>query len=196
MAFINAKIETLIRYLGMIFLFIAIPFTIISDYTLMNNSFIFLLYIMSFFLWFLFFLLSKFAIDLIINNEILFQKLLIIFTCIMGIVSILLIILLMEVGLVILYLIRTISIIMLICCWNFSLSIFKRKKYIFIISGVIYLLLTLIIDIFFLNINEFLDIFVFENFFGIFSILLTLIGIIFIILGELRMKKKGLLNYI
>jgi len=196
MAFINAKIETLIRYLGMIFLFIAIPFTIISDYTLMNNSFIFLLYIMSFFLWFLFFLLSKFAIDLIINNEILLQKLLIIFTCIMGIVSILLIILLMEVGLVILYLIRTISIIMLICCWNFSLSIFKRKKYIFIISGVIYLLLTLIIDIFFLNINEFLDIFVFENFFGIFSILLTLIGIIFIILGELRMKKKGLLNYI
>jgi len=195
MAFINAKIETLVRYLGMIFLFIAIPITIISDYILMNNSFIFILYSISFFLWFLFFLLSKFAIDLIINNEILFQKLLIIFTCIMGIVSILLIILLMEVGLVILYLIQTISIIMLIYCWNFSLSIFKKKKYIFILSGVVYLILTLIFDISSLSINELSEIFVFENFFGIFSVLLTLIGIILIILAELRMKKKGLLNY-
>jgi hypothetical protein len=193
---INAKLETLVRYLGMIFLLIAIPFTIISDYILMNNSFIFFLYMMSFLLWFLFFILSKFAIDLIIDNEILLQKLLLLFTCIMGLVSTLLIIFIMEARLVIVYLIQTISILMLIFCWNFSLSIFKKKKYIFIVSGVVYLILTLIFDIASLNINEFSDIFAFENFFAIFSVLLTLIGIIFIILGELRMKQKGLLHYI
>ncbi len=196
MAFINAKLETLVRYLGMVFLLIAIPFTIISDYILMNNSFIFLLYVISFFLWLLFFILLKFEIDLITDNEIILQKLLLIFTCIMGIVSILLIIFLMELRFLILYLIQTISIIMLIYCWNFSLSIFKRKKYIFILSGVVYLLLTLVFDIPSLNINKISDIFVFENFFRIVSVLLTLIGLIFIILGELRMKKKGLLNYI
>jgi hypothetical protein len=151
---------------------------------------------MSFLLWFLFFILSKFAIDLIIDNEILLQKLLLLFTCIMGLVSTLLIIFIMEARLVIVYLIQTISILMLIFCWNFSLSIFKKKKYIFIVSGVVYLILTLIFDIASLNINEFSDIFAFENFFAIFSVLLTLIGIIFIILGELRMKQKGLLHYI
>ena len=76
--------------------------------------------------------------------------------------------------------------ILLICCWHFSLSLYKKGKIIFIISG---------LGSYILNITLWLylgDIIVILAF-----ITPTLIlGLFLIIFAELLMRKKGLLNYI
>jgi hypothetical protein len=79
--------------------------------------------------------------------------------------------------------------LLLIICWHFSLSIYKKKKLIFIFSGTGYCIITFIL---------WLANFVSYSFlvFILIPLVLVLIGILLIVVAELSMKKKGLLNYI
>ena len=76
--------------------------------------------------------------------------------------------------------------ILFICCWHFSLSLYKSKKIIFVLSGLISFVLKYILWLIFGNILYNI----------IFLIPTLLIGLIFIISAEIIMIKKGLLNYI
>jgi hypothetical protein len=73
---------------------------------------------------------------------------------------------------------------LLISCWHTSLSIYKKNKLIFIIGGFSSLVLIMLLwsslkHVFIIGLS-----------------LTQLFGLLLIILAELIMKKKGLLNYI
>ena len=76
--------------------------------------------------------------------------------------------------------------ILLICCWHFSLSLYKSKKIVFALSGLISFFLKYT---FWLILGDITVIIVF-------LIPTLLLGLLLIILSELIMKKKGILNYI
>ena len=76
--------------------------------------------------------------------------------------------------------------LLLICCWHFSLSLYKGRKMIFVISGLISIVLN---GLLWLSLGEILVILVF-------LMPSLLLGMFLIISAELIMKKKGLLNYI
>ena len=86
-------------------------------------------------------------------------------------------------------LITSSSIILLVICWHFSLSIYKKNKIIFFICGVSY---------FFVHFPLLLGSITASYLFVINLILLVIIslGLILIISAELIMKKKGWLKYI
>jgi len=79
--------------------------------------------------------------------------------------------------------------ILLLICWHFSLSIYKRNKKIFFICGVSYFIIQFLILLSSISVSH------------LFIINLTLmisvsLGLLLITSAELRMKKKGWLKYI
>ena len=72
---------------------------------------------------------------------------------------------------------------------DYALSIYKKEKLLFLLSGIISSFLALVfkISLLILYIGLLL---------ALASILLIILGIIAVIFAELRMKKKGLLNYV
>ena len=87
------------------------------------------------------------------------------------------------------FLISGISIILIIFCWHYALSIYKKEKLIFLLTGIIASILALVFKITVLILYIGL-------LFAFTSILLIILGIIAVIFAELQMKKKGLLNYV
>jgi hypothetical protein len=83
----------------------------------------------------------------------------------------------------------SISEILIIINWHFSLSIFKKEKLIFLISGILYCILTFIFSLSSLILQLGLLL-------GIAPLVLVVLGVLTIIIAEILMKKKGLLNYI
>jgi hypothetical protein len=75
---------------------------------------------------------------------------------------------------------------LLISCWHTSLSIYKKNKLIFIIGGFSSLVLIMLLW------SSLKHVFII----GLSLLLTQLFGLLLIILAELIMKKKGLLNYI
>jgi hypothetical protein len=76
--------------------------------------------------------------------------------------------------------------LLLICCWHFSLSLYKRLKVIFVVSGLSSFVFKFIM---WFNLGEIFLVFAF--------LMPTLIlGLLLIISAELLMKRKGILNYI
>jgi len=67
-------------------------------------------------------------------------------------------------------------------CWNYSLSIFKTKKRIYIATGLINVFLSLVLIVFF---RLYLIV-----------LIIFLIGFMAILISEKLMKKRGLMNYV
>ena len=81
------------------------------------------------------------------------------------------------------------SIIILLICWHFSLSIYKKNKILFFICGVSYFILQFLILLGSISISH---LFIFNL-----TLLISVsLGLLLIISAELIMKKKGWLNYI
>ena len=76
--------------------------------------------------------------------------------------------------------------LLLVSCWHFSLSIYRKNKLIFIIGGFSSLVLNMLLW------SSLKHVFII----GLSLLLTQLFGLLLIILAELIMKKKGLLNYI
>ena len=180
---IQGKKESLLRVLGMILILLGLFISVLFDYFIVGIM-IYLLIILIFIPWFILIVLLKLEKEFFVDNMSKFFVILICYTVV-----------LFTMGFIInnvestIFLISGISIILIIFCWHYALSIYKKEKLIFLLSGIISSILTLIFKISILIVYIGL-------LFALTSILLILLGIIAVIFAELRMKKKGLLNYV
>jgi len=181
---IQGKKEGICRLIGTTLILIGFILSIPFNYFILNNSLFYLLFILIGILPFILSIFLKLEQDFVVKNSL--KILLIVVT-----ISITLIItaIFFSSILMIKFALIVSSNLLLVSCWHFSLSIYKKKKLIFIFSGLGYCIINLIL--WFAN-------FILNNLlvFILLPLLLALIGVLLIIVAELSMKKKGLLNYI
>ena len=182
---IQGKKEGICRIVGSILILIGFILSLILDYFILNNLLLYLFVILIVVPPFLLSILLKLERDFIVNIS---SKLLLLLV-IESIVLSALIFAFFDIFLVIKFVMTVSSLLLLISSWHFSLSLYKRNKLIFVFGGLGY---------FILNISLWLVIFNLELVF-IFNLILlvfNLLGFLLITVAELKMKKKGLLNYI
>jgi hypothetical protein len=180
---IKGKKESLLRVLGMGLILIGLIASIIFDFFILSTT-LYILTLVIFIPWFILIVLLKLEKDFFVDNM---SK----FLIVLGIFFVVIIIISMIISptnaLVFVFL--GISDILVLFCWHFALSIFKKEKLIFLLGGIIFSIITAIfrLSILITNIGLLL---------GVSSLLLIIIGMLAILLAEIRMKKKGLLNYV
>ena len=181
---IQGKKEGIFRLLGSFLILISLILSIILDYFILNNLlylFIILIVIPPFILS----ILLKLERDFIVNNS---SKLLLLLVMESIILSVL-IFAFINTFLVIKFVVTVSSSLLLISSWHFSLSLYKKNKFIFVIGGFGYFILNILLGLEIFNLDT---IFIFN----LFPLVFILLGLLLIIVAELIMKKKGLLNYI
>jgi hypothetical protein len=179
---IKGKKEGLLRVLGMVLILISVLASIIFDFFLLDLT-MYILTLIVFIAWFVLIVLLKLEKDFFVDNA---SKLFVG----LGIFSAVIIIIAAMIGISasLLFIMVIISNILIIFCWHFALTIFKKEKLIFLIGGIGYCILTAIFRVLsFIALNLII---------GAAPLLLVVLGICLIIIAEMRMKKKGLLNYV
>ncbi len=179
---IKAKGRTFLRLLGATFILIGLIISILFSFTLLDNSFVSLMVILIIFPWFLFSIFLKLEIDFFTTNI----KRILILTMIYSLILIFLTFL-QEFSSGILLSFYSFTLLLLLVCWHFSLSIYKKEKVIFVISGSVYMIniLSFSSQLFLLNPPIF-----------ILNIVIVCFGILSIIIIEISLRKKGFLTYI
>ena len=181
---IKAKKESLMRLLGMVLILCGLLITLFVDIIfVISNVALFLLIIIP---WFLLIILLKLEINFVVDHAIIFSIIFCIYTIIMSLVALLFIS--NEVA-SLLFIILVISDILLLICWHFPISIFKKKKILSILCGFGYLIITSIFRLLPIVI-------IWPWLLNLGSAAVVLLGMVLILFAEMRMKKKGLLNYI
>ena len=181
---IQGKKEGICRLIGTTLIFIGLGLSIPFNYFILNNSLLYLLFILICIPPFILSVFLKLEQDFIVKNSL---KILFIIVTIN--ISLIITAFFFSSFLMIAFALIVSSNLLLISCWHFSLSLYKKNKLIFIFSGLGYCIINLFL--WFTN-------FVLNSLFFVIllSLLLVFIGITLIIVAELSMKKKGLLNYI
>jgi len=183
---ILAKKETIIRLVGMVILFLSIIFSLIYDFFILDTVLLKFYILLIEIPWLILIILLKLEKDFFVENAL---KL----AAIIGIFSTIMIILgtcfnLDEIS-SILFVILSIESILISLCWHFTLSIYKKEKLFFLLSGLISIILLLITVFLSINISPFWV-------FVIFPLIFIIIGLSLVLLVENKMKKENLLNYI
>ena len=182
---IQAKKENLIRLLGMVLILFGLLISIALDYFI--HSFILYVFVLLIFIpWFALVVLLKLEIDFIVNKTVIFTVILIFYSIIMLLIGN---ILSTNATNSLIFISTIISNVLLVFSWNYAISIFKKKKLVFLIGGLGYCILTAIFRLIPLMSQLFLIL-------SLTPLSLVLFGMILIFLAELRMRKKGLLHYI
>lgn len=181
---IQGKKEGICRLTGTTLIFISLTLSIIFNYFVLNNLILYLILILINVLPLILSILLKLELDFITKNSLKF-----LFTISTIVISLIIVTIFFNSFLKIKFVLIVSSNLLLISCWHFSLSIYKKKKIIFIFSGTGYCILIFIL---------WLANFVSYSFLVLilFPLLLVLIGIMLIMIAEIIMNKKGLLNYI
>ena len=182
---IRGKKEGIFRLLGSFLILISLILSIILDYFILNNPLLYLFIILIVIPPFILSILLKLERDFIVNNS---SKLLLILV-IESIILSALIFAFIDTFLVIKFVMTVSSSLFLISSWHFSLSLYKKNKVIFVISSFGYFILNILLELGIFNLDT---IFIFN----LFPLVFILLGLLLIIVTELIMKKKGLLNYI
>ena len=167
---ILGKKEGICRLLGTTLILIGLILSIPFNYFILNNSLLYLLFILIGIPPFILSIFLKLEQDFIVKNS----------------SKILFIIVTINISLIITAVFFN---LLLISCWHLSLSLYKKNKLIFIFSGLGYCIINLFLWFANFILNNLLVVI-------LLPLLLALIGIMLIIVAELSMKKKGLLNYI
>lgn len=180
---IKGKKESLIRILGMVLILLGLFTSLIINYFIVSII-LYLLVILIFIPWFILIILLKLEKEFFVDNM---PKLFVILICYTVVLIIMGFIISYAESVV--FLISGVSIILIIFCWHHALSIYKKEKLMFLLSGIISIILEIAfkISILILLIGFLL---------ALASILLIILGIIAVMFAELRMRKKGLLNYV
>lgn len=175
---IKAKGESLSRIIGMVLILIGLVLSIFLDFLVIINALLIILLILIETLWFIFSLFLKLEKNFFIEHVI---KISIILSCFSIVLIILGIVFSTANSTFFLFVFKVISNLLIIICWHFCLSLYKKEKLIFFFSGTGYIIITLIYGI---------------TAFAVIPLMLITLGIVIIIISEILMKKKGLLNYI
>jgi len=180
---IKGKKESLLRVLGMVLILFGVLASIIFDFFIIDTG-LYILTVLAFLPWFFLIVLLKLEKDFFVENMAKFFIALSIYSVVIIIIGVIG----ASPALVILFIILVISNILIIFCWHYALSIFKKEKMIFLIGGIGYCVLAIIFKMsLFLLLGIIL---------GLAPILFVILGIFLIIIAEMRMKRKGLLNYV
>lgn len=182
---IKGKKEGIYRLLGSILLLISLVLGLLLGFLTLTHPFLSITLILITIPPFVLSILLKLEQDFFVNNARRFLYLLLIEIVVVNSITFAF----YNTFLALTTVITSSSIILLIICWHFSLSIYKKNKIIFFICGISYILINIPILLDSVSISH------------LFMINLTLIisvslGLFLIISAELIMKKKGWLNYI
>ena len=177
---ILAKKEGAMRLIGYGLIFLGAVLSLIFDFVLLNSCLLPYITISIIIPWILFIISEKLQKELLMDNYRFWIFFLIFYT--FGLYLLAIIFCTTQMTLFP-FIFLTTSNLMAWICWHVSISIYKIRKRIFLISGTFYIVISLIFRIIPLKIS-------------IFPLILVFSGMIIIILAELKMKKKGLLNYI
>jgi len=181
---IQGKKESICRLTGTTLILIGFVLSIPFNYFILNNSLLYLLFILIGIPPFILSIFLKFEQDFIVKNS-----LKILFIIITINISLIIIAVFFNSFLMIIFALIVSSNLLLVSCWHFSLSIYKKRKLIFIFSGLGYCIINLFLWFTNFILNNLLIVI-------LLPLILALVGILLIIVAEFSMKKKGLLNYI
>ena len=179
---IQGKKEGILRILGSFLILIGFILSIIFNIFTLNNFILFLVSLLIVVLPFLVSTLLKLEQDFIVKYS---KSILFILSILIVILNVFTLPAYSSLNIINFVLIEC-SDLLLISCWHFSLSIYKREKIIFVLSGAGYFDLNIIL---WFSLTQILIITIFQS-------LIFYVGFFLIISAELIMKKKGLLNYI
>lgn len=183
---IKAKIEYIIRVLGLLLITLAIPFTFISDCILIEYLILGIFYFVIIIPWVIFYIIWKLTISIINNRVKIILILLITLSSFFCLVPLFLINNNIHLNDYVIWLFQIIKIFTILLSWNFCFSIYKKRKVITLLFGIFYCILNIFFLIFLSKIW----------FWVIISLVFFLSGIFCIFFGEYLMFKKGLLKYL
>ncbi|HEY0090015.1 MAG TPA: hypothetical protein VGB37_14310 [Candidatus Lokiarchaeia archaeon] len=182
---IQAKKENLIRLLGMVLILFGLLISIVLDYFI-HSLILYVFVLLIFIPWFILVILLKLEIDFVVNKMVIFIVIIIAYSIVMLLIGNNLS---TNAANSLIFITTVISSVLLAFSWNYAISIFKKKKLAFLIGGLGYCILTAIFRLIPLM----------SRLVWILSLTplsIVLFGMILIFLAELRMRKKGLLNYV
>jgi len=180
---IKGKKESLLRVLGMGLILIGIISSIIFDFIILSMT-LYVLALVIFIPWFVLIILLKLEKDFFIENMTKLVIILTIFSAVIIFIS-----MIINPATALLFVFLQISNILILFCWHFALSIFKKEKMIFLLGGIVFCIITALFRVFTL-------LAIIGIILGISSLLLIILGMLAVLFAEMRLKKKGLLNYV
>lgn len=180
---IQAKRESLFRIIGMMLILIGFTISIFLDILVVGDPLIIILFILIEISWFFLSLFLKLEKNFFVDH---FFQIFLVLSCFSVFLIIIAFLLSSTNSVFFAFISKVISNLLIIVCWHFCLSLYKKEKLIFFFSGVGYVLLSLIYGIKLLIIY----------YYTLIPLIFITTGIVFIIISELNMKKKGLLTYI
>jgi len=187
MSIVEAKKEGIIRLIGNVLLLISFTISPFFFYEFLRAAIdLYIFFICILIGWFLFLVLIKLEIKLVRDNSKKLSFMVIAYTIIIIILGLFSP---KEITIIMNWILIIVNCIFLLMCWHFSLSIYKRKKFIFLtcflIVQVCYFIILLLGGTIYKHLILLLIL-----------MLLTITGTLSIIFAEMSMKKKELLNYI
>ncbi|MFX0074381.1 MAG: hypothetical protein ACFE96_02990 [Candidatus Hermodarchaeota archaeon] len=179
---IRGKKEGFFRILGSFLILMSLILSVLFKLLAINNLLVFLLLNLLVLPLFLLSVLLKLEQDFFVKKWIT----ILLFLAVVDVIINIVVFFSYNLSLFIKFVLFECSDLLLIICWHDSLSLYKKRKIVFALSGFFSFVLNCII---WFSLGNIIFIFVF--------LMPTLIlGILLIIIAELRMRKKGLLNYI
>ncbi len=190
---IQGKKEGTRRLKGSFTLLLVIIISISFDYFILNNPLLYLIFIIICIPLFILSIFLKLEQDFIVKHSL--KILLILLTII---ITLIITSVFFNSSLMIVFVLVVSSNLLLISCWHFSLSLYKKHRLIFIFSGFGYCIIKLFLWFAYFILKIFAYSMLFYQLLAVILVplFLALVGILLIVVAELSMKKKGFLNYI
>ena len=179
---VKAKGKTFLRILGAVLIFIGLISSSIFRISLFTDIIAYLIGSLIFFPWLAFLILLKLELGFFTSKSKVLFSFLTIYSLIIILINFTL-----DISSAFLILLEFLINFLLLCCWNFSLSIYKKKKILFLTTGLSYILIYIIYSLK-INILNYPIIIV--------NIVIMILGFMIILIIELYLKRKGLLKYI
>lgn len=176
---IKAKKSTIIRIIGTILIFIGLCSSTLFNIQVIKNFIGNFIWISLIFPWIISFILLKLSNDFISKHIKIILYLLVIYS-----ILIIFIVIIWNLLIATLIIFNFCLSLLLLNCWSLSLSIYKKKKIIFLINGISYISGAIIFNLQLIFLTTLI------------SIITVGLGVAIILITEYNMYKKGYLNYI